>query len=138
LLETMWDDVGILRSGEGLARGAAALDDLQQAVARCGVPDGDRRYNLTWTDRLNLENLIEVSRTICAAAQARTDSRGAHFREDHPATSDLATSRYTLARLRGNDIQVTTEPVHFTRVAPGQTLLDETPAAPPAALAAHS
>jgi len=64
-------------------RGAVALDDLQAAVARCGVPDADRRYNLTWTDRLNLENLIQVSRTICAAAQARTDSRGAHFREEH-------------------------------------------------------
>jgi fumarate reductase flavoprotein subunit len=138
LLETMWDDVGILRSGDGLARGAAALNDLQQAIARCGVPDGDRRYNLTWTDRLNLENLIQVSRTICAAAQARTDSRGAHFREDHPTASDLATSRYTVARLRGNDVQLTTEPVHFTRVQPGQTLLDETPAAPPPAVAAHS
>jgi fumarate reductase flavoprotein subunit len=138
LMETMWNDVGILRSGAGLSRAAAALDDLRDAVARCGVPEGDRRYNLTWTDRLNLENLIEVSRTICAAAQARTDSRGAHFREDHSATSDLATSRYTVVRMQENDIEVTTEPVHFTRVEPGQTLLDEMPEAPPPVLAAHS
>jgi fumarate reductase flavoprotein subunit len=137
LMETMWNEVGILRSGEGLARGAAALDDLQAAVTRCGVADGDRRYNLTWTDRLNLENLIQVSRTICAAAQARTDSRGAHFREDHPTASDLATSRYTVVRMRDNEFEVTTEPVHFTRIEPGQTLLDETPEAPPV-LAAHS
>src|SRR5205085_8960510 len=110
LLETMWDDVGILRSGEGLARGATALDDLQDEVARCGVPDSDRRYNLTWTDRLNLENLVQVSRTICAAAQARTDSRGAHFREDHPTTSDLSTSRYTVVRMHGDEIEIPTEP----------------------------
>jgi fumarate reductase flavoprotein subunit len=138
LLETMWNDVGILRSGESLARGAAALDDLRDAVGHCGVPDADRRYNLTWTDRLNLENLIQVSRTICAAAQARTDSRGAHFREDHPATSDLATSRYTVVRMRGDAIDVTTEPVHFPRVEPGQTLLDEMPETPHPVLAAHS
>src|SRR3954447_17819999 len=131
LLETMWDDVGILRSGEGLARGAAALDDLRDAIARCGVDDGDRRYNLTWTDRLNLENLIQVSRTICAAAQARTDSRGAHFREDHPSASDLSTSRYTVVRMERDEIRISTEPVHFTRVQPGQTLLDETPPATP-------
>jgi fumarate reductase flavoprotein subunit len=130
LLETMWNEVGILRTGDGLARGAAALDDLQDAVSRCGVPDGDRRYNLTWTDRLNLENQIEVSRTICASAQARTDSRGAHFREDHPITSDLATSRYTVVRMNENDIEVTAEPVHFTRIDPGQTLLDEIPESP--------
>jgi fumarate reductase flavoprotein subunit len=120
LMETMW------------------LDDLQDAVARCGVPDGDRRYNLTWTDRLNLENLIQISRTICAAAQARSDSRGAHFREDYPTASDLATSRYTVVRMHENDIQVTTEPVHFTRIKPGQTLLDEMSEAPPPVLAAHS
>ena len=138
LLSTMWDHVGILRDGEGMARGAAALDDLRDAVARCGVDGGDRRYNLTWTDRLNLENLVQVSRTICAAAQARTDSRGAHFREDHPTASDLATSRYTVARMHGDEIRITTEPVHFTRVQPGRSLLDEMPAAPPPALAAHS
>jgi fumarate reductase flavoprotein subunit len=138
LMETMWNEVGILRTGEGLDRGAAALDDLQAAVTRCGVPDSDRRYNLTWTDRLNLENLIQVSRTICAAAQARTDSRGAHFREDHPITSDLATSRYTVVRMHDNKFEVTTEPVHFTRIEPGQTLLDEMREPPSPVLAAHS
>jgi fumarate reductase flavoprotein subunit len=138
LMETMWNDVGILRTGDGLSCASAALDDLQDAVARCGVPDGDRRYNLTWTDRLNLENLIQVSRTICAAAQARTDSRGAHFREDHPTASDLAASRYTVARMSGTDIAVTTEPVYFTRIKPGQTLLDEMSKTPPPVLAAHS
>ena len=90
-----------------------------------GVADPARRYNLTWMDRLNLENLIQVSRTICAAAQARTDSRGAHFREDFPATSDLATSRYTVVRARRATLKVTTEPVVFTRVRPGQSLLSQ-------------
>ena len=129
LVETMWNDVGILRTGEGLARATAALDGLADAVSRCGVLDGDRRYNLTWTDRLNLENLIQVSRAICAAAIARVDSRGAHFREDHPTASDLATSRYTLVRLKNDRIDIGTEPVAFTRVVPGKTLIDDTPAA---------
>ena len=34
------------------------------------VADTDRRYNLTWMDRLNLESQILVSRVICAAAPA--------------------------------------------------------------------
>ena len=93
LYDVMWNEVGILRTAATLARGAAALDGLARDVADSGVADTDRRYNLTWMDRLNLENLVLVSRAICAAATARTDSRGAHFREDHPTTSDLATSR---------------------------------------------
>ena len=123
LYDTMWADVGILRTAEGLGRGADRLGALAATVAASGVPDGDRRYNLTWMDRLNLENLIAVSRTICTAAQARTDSRGAHFREDHPQASDLATSRYTTVRVKDGKLDVGTQPVAFSIVAPGRSLL---------------
>ncbi len=94
LYDIMWNDVGILRTAETLARGKAALDALARDIADCGVADQSRRYNLTWMDRLNLENLTLVSRAICAAADFRRDSRGAHFREDFPQMSDLASSRY--------------------------------------------
>ncbi len=123
LYSIMWDDVGILRTAQSLARAASALDALAQDVADCGVADSDRRYNLTWMDRLNLENLTLVSRAICAAADFRRDSRGAHFREDFPQTSDLAASAYTAARLAEGRIIVADEKVAFTRVRPGQSLL---------------
>ncbi len=71
------------------------------------MPTSSRRYNLTWMDRLNLENLTLVSRAIAAAADFRRDSRGAHFREDFPQTSDLAASAYTTVRLDGDRPQVT-------------------------------
>jgi fumarate reductase flavoprotein subunit len=125
LYDVMWNDVGILRTAATLARGAAALDALARDLAASGVADTDRRYNLTWMDRLNLENLILVSRAICAAATARTDSRGAHFREDFPTTSDLAASRYTLTRLAGDAPTVETAPVAFTRVRPGESLIEK-------------
>src|SRR5262245_48760880 len=81
LYEVMWNDVGILRTAESLARGRAVLDELTRELADSGIAHGERRYNLTWMDQLNLENLVLVSRAICAAAEARCDSRGAHFRE---------------------------------------------------------
>lgn len=125
LYAIMWDDVGILRTTAGLARGEAALGALAADLAAMGVRDPERRYNLTWMDRLNLENMILVSQSICAAAIARTDSRGAHFREEHPEMSDLAASAYTVARLAGGRIAMTTEPVAFTHVRPGETLLPQ-------------
>jgi fumarate reductase flavoprotein subunit len=124
LYSIMWDDVGILRSAESLARGQAALDALARDITDCGVAGDSRRYNLTWMDRLNLENLTLVSRAITAAADFRRDSRGAHFREDFPQISDLDTSAYTTARLAGGRIQIASEPVQFTRVRPGQSLLE--------------
>ena len=123
LYDLMWDDVGIMRSPDGLARGRDELDKLATEIAQAGTIDAEPRYNLTWMDRLNLENLILVSRAICAAALARTDSRGAHFREDHPRAGVLAESRYTITRLHDNEIAVDSAPLHFTRVEPGHSLL---------------
>jgi fumarate reductase flavoprotein subunit len=85
----------------------------------------DLAFNLTHMDRLNLENLILTSRSIVAAALAREDSRGAHFREDFPHSSELSTSRYTIARWASETISTTMAPVHFTRVRPGESLLRE-------------
>jgi len=125
LYHVMWDDVGILRTAEGLARARHELNNLATSIDAMGVADTEKRYNLTWMDRLNLENLVLVSRSICAAAQARNDSRGAHYREDFPETSDLAASGYTVARTEAEGFRVTTEPVEFTRVKPGQSLLPQ-------------
>jgi fumarate reductase flavoprotein subunit len=124
LLDAMWDDVGIIRSTQSLARGRAVLDDLFREIASCGVSGTDRRYNLTWMDRLNLENLILVSRAIAAAAAARPDSRGAHFRMEHPQPSALDVSSYTVVRLSAGDLAVDMQPVIFSRARPGQSLAE--------------
>jgi fumarate reductase flavoprotein subunit len=125
LHDTMWDDVGILRNAESLARAKAALDALCAEIEASGVADTDRRFNLTWMDRLNLENLVLVSQAVCASAAARTDSRGAHYREDYPQTLDLAASRYMVARYAGGAMTVESNPVTFSRVRPGESLLSE-------------
>ncbi|RPH61787.1 MAG: FAD-binding protein, partial [Burkholderiales bacterium] len=123
LYECMWDDVGILRNAEGLKRGATRLDELDAELSRIGVADGDRAFNVSWHDWLNLGNLIQSSRVIAAAAISREDSRGAHFREDHPGVDDLEQSTYTVARLTDGAVSIGRERVRFTRVRPGQSLV---------------
>ena len=122
LYAVMWDDVGILRDAKGLARAQARLDELRTRLGETGVAGADLRYNLTWHDWLNLESLIEVSAAICAAAAARAESRGAHFREDFPETGDLASSAFSRVKHAGG-YQVSFCPVQFTRVRPGQSLI---------------
>ncbi len=123
LYDLMWHDVGILREAAALGRAAGALDDLHERLQRTGLPDQDPAFNLTWHDWLNLDSLITVSKAIAHAALAREDSRGAHFREDHPAVRDLERSSFTRVRLRGRDLALEFAPVEFTRVRPGGTLL---------------
>jgi fumarate reductase flavoprotein subunit len=75
-----------------------------------------------------MKSLIAVSQVIVEAALSRDDSRGAHFREDFPATGELASSTFSVVRQREGTLDLTRVPVQFSRVRPGQTLLrDEEP-----------
>ena len=123
LLDCMWEDVGILREGGRMRRAMARLAELDAELDRTGVDGTQRDYNMSWQDWLNLKSLIAVSRVIATAALARENSRGAHFREDFPGAGDLATSSFTLARQRGDKIEIAHEPVQFARVEPGQSLV---------------
>jgi fumarate reductase flavoprotein subunit len=129
LLDGMWDDAGIIRTRERLDRATTMLDDLGAELARTGVPDTNRAFNLTWGDWLNIDSLVLVSKVITAAALKRENSRGAHYRDDFPDAGDLPTSRYTRVRMDGERIDVSDAPVQFTRVKPGQTLLVDQAAA---------
>jgi fumarate reductase flavoprotein subunit len=125
----MWDEVGIVRDASSLARAESALDALEAELDETGVADADLAFNLTWHDWLNLKSLLLVSKSIRAAALAREDSRGAHFRADFPEVRDLENSSYTCVTWKDRGFEVTTRPVRFTRVKPGETLLTEAVAA---------
>src|SRR5919197_1365708 len=123
LLDTRWDDVGVIPDRNGLDRAIAALDAIEAELLTTGVAEENRAFNLTWHDWLNLRSLVEVSRVIALAALKRENSRGAHFRSDFPEPGDLASSRFTVARQTAGGLEITEEPVQFTRVRPGETLL---------------
>ncbi|MEP6702695.1 MAG: FAD-binding protein, partial [Betaproteobacteria bacterium] len=123
LYALMWDDIGILRSRESIARGLAGLAQLRDELHATGVADGNRAFNLTWHDWLNLDSLIAVSEAIGVAALAREDSRGAHFREDYPQPSRLEESAFTQVKRNSGKLEVSFAPVRFTRVKPGETLM---------------
>ncbi len=124
LLDSMWDDVGIARDAAGLQRGIDTLHALEAELMAAGVADGSRAFNLTWHDWLNLRSLLDVSQVIALAAVTRRNSRGAHYRADFPEEGDLAASTFTVARRHEGSITVSEEPVRFTIVRPGDTLLD--------------
>jgi fumarate reductase flavoprotein subunit len=123
LLDTMWNDVGVIRNLAGLDRALSALDEIEAELLATGMPDDNRVFNLTWQDWLNLRSLTEISRVIALAANWRENSRGAHFREDFPEPGDLERSTFGVARQRDGRIEITEQPVLFTIVRPGSSLL---------------
>ena len=114
------------------------LSDLTKDLNETGLPDSERAFNLTWHDWLNLRSQIRIGEAIARAALAREDSRGAHFREDFPETGDLDTSAYTVVRQGtagggADGLDLSSEPVAFTIVRPGESLIAGEAGAPPAA-----
>jgi succinate dehydrogenase/fumarate reductase flavoprotein subunit len=106
----MADRVGIERMDGDLRGAIAELEDLSGEVSEASIGDSSRSWNQALRRRIELENLIVLGRVVAASALARRESRGAHYRADHPASGDVA--RHTLARLeRGGRIAVDPEAV---------------------------
>ena len=129
LLDAMWDDVGVMRDAAGLKRAIETLAAIEAELLSTGIADDDHAFNMGWHDWLNLRSLTEVSGVIARAALRRENSRGAHFRTDFPEPGELATSTFTVARLRAGEIEITDEPVAFTHVKPGESLIEKRVAA---------
>ena len=125
LQDAMWEDAGVMRTGAGLARVIDRIAGIRAEMQRTGVNGANRAFNITWHDWLNLASLNETSQVIARAALARENSRGAHYREDFPDEGDLDSSYFTVATRRGDTVEVRREPVRFTIVKPGQTILPE-------------
>jgi succinate dehydrogenase/fumarate reductase flavoprotein subunit len=95
LRQTMSEHVGIVRTAEGLAHALAALTTIGEelaamaAMVEAGSPAGDGTADykamVQWCE---LRNMLLAAQLVATAALRRTESRGAHFRLDHPETLD--------------------------------------------------
>jgi succinate dehydrogenase / fumarate reductase flavoprotein subunit len=83
LKDKMQTFVGIIRSEEDLKKGLEHLERLKTATSRVKV-DGNRHFNAAWHQAFDMRNMLIVSEAMARAALLRTESRGAHAREDFP------------------------------------------------------
>ena len=83
LREMMQQKVGIIRTAALLEEAINDLDNIAERTKSCN-PGSNKRYNSGWHQALDLGNMIDVSRSCALAALRRTESRGAHTRDDHP------------------------------------------------------
>ncbi|WP_406813063.1 fumarate reductase/succinate dehydrogenase flavoprotein subunit [Mycobacterium sp. M23085] len=84
LQQSMNDLVGIIRNADEISEALARLDKLRARFKNLHV-EGQRRYNPGWNLAIDLRNMLLVSECVAKAALQRTESRGGHTRDDHPA-----------------------------------------------------
>jgi fumarate reductase flavoprotein subunit len=124
LRDVMWEEAGLVRDGESLQRALGALERIEAGLARVGVA-GDPALNTAWQDWLSLRNQTVAARLIVRSALERRESRGAHYRRDHPGP--VAGPLFTVRARRGeHGPLVTTAPVAFTRATPAEATAPHT------------
>ena len=95
LRREMMTDVGMLRNEAGLRRALERLDGYARELAAAEARDTANGYD-AMRAATELRNLITIGRLVALLALSRTESRGAHARLDHPATSDAWLRRQTV------------------------------------------
>lgn len=93
----MTDGAGVLRSAESLRRAAAALEALYATALTELETRG--KTAVPGTETWEATNLLCVARVLVAAAQRRAETRGCHWREDHPDRNDTDWRRHLVVRL---------------------------------------
>lgn len=114
----MFEDVGVFRTGDGLAQAEKKINELKERYAHVRVRDGGKIFNTEMVNAWELGNLLDLAQVTAVSAGARTESRGAHAREDFPQRDDVSWLKHSLAWLEGSQVRLDYKPVTITRFPP--------------------
>ncbi|GAB2905217.1 succinate dehydrogenase flavoprotein subunit [Uliginosibacterium flavum] len=90
---TMQAHAGVFRFKDMLSQGVDKILDVEKQVLQTEIKDKSQVWNTARIEALELENLIEVAKATMISANARTESRGAHVRDDAPDTPERPNGR---------------------------------------------
>jgi succinate dehydrogenase / fumarate reductase flavoprotein subunit len=93
----MQRDAAVFRTGDTLAEGCAALAGAFATLRELKISDRSLVFNTDLVEALELDNLLRQSLATIHSARNRTESRGAHAREDFPARDDANWMKHSLA-----------------------------------------
>ena len=116
---TMHEHVGVYRDAAGLAAAHDIVRRLKEEAETAWIDDQGSLFNQDVLGALELGHVLDVAECIVVSAQSRTESRGSHFRTDHPARDDTDWLRHQLvATDSGGHPVVSSAPVTVTRWQP--------------------
>jgi succinate dehydrogenase / fumarate reductase flavoprotein subunit len=118
----------VFRTGESLAEGVERLREVCASFADVRISDRSLVWNTDLIETLELANLLDQAVVTMHSAANRTESRGAHAREDHPQRDDQTWLKHTLAWVDpAGRVTIDYRPVHL------ETLTADVDAIPPKA-----
>jgi len=88
LQDTMQNYFGVFRKGDYMQEGVKKLEELRERIINVRLEDKSQTFNTSRIEALELQNLLEVAESTAIVAEGRTESRGAHARDDYRERDD--------------------------------------------------
>src|ERR1700680_1091540 len=110
----MQNNCAVFRTAEVLREGVSRIDVVANSFGELGISDRSVSWSTDLAEALELENLLEQAVVALHSAENRTESRGAHAREDYPQRDDQNWLKHTVVRLDGERaVEIGYRPVHL-------------------------
>src|SRR5690606_21208041 len=117
--EVMMDHVGVFREDAGLRQAVEKVRELKERYRNISIMDKGTVFNTELMEAWELGSLLELAEVTAVCALNRTESRGAHSREDYPQRNDEEWLKHTLAyRTEDGRVDIRYKPVVITKFQP--------------------
>jgi len=115
----MMDCVGMFRTGEGMQSALETVRELRERYKHIPLHDQGKIFNTEMINIWELGNLLGIAELVTVCALARTESRGAHARDDYSKRDDVNWLKHTLSWIKPNgEIELRYKPVVITKYQP--------------------
>ena len=107
--DIMWEHVAIFRTGDGLAKAVKELEELYKESTNVKLENKELYGNPELEEAYRVPKMLKLALCVAYGALQRTESRGAHYREDYPKRDDANWCKRTLAYWKEGDTLPTLE-----------------------------
>lgn len=115
----MMDHVGVFREGPTIQQALDKVRELQQRYQHITIDDRTAKFNTDLLEAWELGALLDLAEVTALSALNRTESRGAHWREDFPKRDDVNWMKHTfVTRQASGALEITYKPVVLTKFEP--------------------
>ena len=112
---TMQNDAAVFRTGETLGQGVEKIRQVHASFTDVKVADRSLVWNSDLVETMELQNLLGQAVATMVSAENRTESRGAHAREDFPTRNDVDWMKHTLCWVDdAGGTRIDYRPVHLS------------------------
>jgi succinate dehydrogenase / fumarate reductase flavoprotein subunit len=118
LQQVMFEQVGVFRTQDGMSEAVDKIGQMKDRYREVRLDDRGKVFNTDLLEAWELGCLLDIAQVTAVSALNRTESRGAHAREDYRERDDQRWLKHSLAYLEGRKISLRYKPVTITKWQP--------------------